>query len=242
MTIKQQGGIFGRNPTFNDVEVNSVDAASVTADSITIPSGGEMKPYLDGIGFSSGDAGFVLLDSINTITPYDGTAVSNNTIDVGAYNYAFKNLHLAGNVIFRTAGSGIDFSVTSGYGTSELFDDYEEGSFTASIGGFITDPSTPVTVTGYYTKVGRKVSVSIAFNNVTTTGASGAVLIEGLPFTSTSEAISAIQISGTGTAPAVAHLGSGGTVIDLLNAVSYTNISHVAGAGKYFVLSMTYFA
>jgi hypothetical protein len=30
MTIKQQGGVFGRNPTFNDVDANSVTADQAT--------------------------------------------------------------------------------------------------------------------------------------------------------------------------------------------------------------------
>lgn len=36
MTIKQQGGIFGRNPTFNDVTVNDVTANQVQVDNINI--------------------------------------------------------------------------------------------------------------------------------------------------------------------------------------------------------------
>ena len=30
MTIKQQGGIFGRNPSFNEVEVSDLTVTSVT--------------------------------------------------------------------------------------------------------------------------------------------------------------------------------------------------------------------
>jgi hypothetical protein len=35
-----------------------------------------------------------------------------------------------GNLVIGTSGKGIDFSATPGTGTSELFDDYEEGTFT----------------------------------------------------------------------------------------------------------------
>jgi len=241
MTIKQQGGVFGRNPSFNDVEANIVGAAT----SISSPLIDTLRLTDDGASGlrvyskQSGGRGFVFASGVIYPSGNSG-ATNNNGTDLGSSGVRFKDIYT--NNVNLASGGGIDFSATSGTGTSELFDDYEEGTFTASIGGFISDPSTPVTTTGYYTKIGRQVSISIAFNNVTTTGALGAVLIEGLPFTSTSEAISAIQISGTGSTPAVAHLGSAGTVIDLLNAVSYTNISHVAGAGKYFVLSITYFA
>jgi hypothetical protein len=77
-----------------------------------------------------------------------------------------------GNLIIGTSGKGIDFSATSGTGTSELLDDYEEGTFTARLwdadsGG----NSSATTATGYYTKVGNIVSVSIAnWNNIDTTG------------------------------------------------------------------------
>jgi hypothetical protein len=35
-----------------------------------------------------------------------------------------------GNLVIATSGKGIDFSATPGTGTSELFADYEEGTFT----------------------------------------------------------------------------------------------------------------
>ena len=35
-----------------------------------------------------------------------------------------------GNLVIGTSGKGVDFSATPGTGTSELFDDYEEGTWT----------------------------------------------------------------------------------------------------------------
>ena len=40
-----------------------------------------------------------------------------------------------GNLVLGTSGKGIDFSATSGTGTSELLADYEEGTFTPTISG-----------------------------------------------------------------------------------------------------------
>jgi hypothetical protein len=81
------------------------------------------------------------------------------------------------NVSF-TAGNGIDFSATSGTGTSELFDDYEEGTWTPSIGG----DATYTTQTGRYTKVGRVVYFFCDITiNIKGTGSASA--ISGLPFT-----------------------------------------------------------
>jgi hypothetical protein len=90
-----------------------------------------------------------------------------------------------GNLVIGTSGNGIDFSATAGTGTSELFDDYEEGTWTVEL----TDASTAgnasaTTATGYYTKIGRAVHATFGpLNNIDTTGmtAGNAVRIN-LPF------------------------------------------------------------
>jgi hypothetical protein len=85
MTIKHQGGIFGRNPTFNNVDVDGV----LTVDQIA-----------------------------------EKTAAAGITLD----GVTLKD----GNVVLAD-GNGIDFSATSGTGTSELFDDYEEGTWSPAV-------------------------------------------------------------------------------------------------------------
>jgi hypothetical protein len=94
------------------------------------------------------------------------------------------NLKVAiGNVVIGTSGKGIDFSATSGSGTSELLNDYEEGDWTpvpTSGSGSITS----YTSSGRYTKTGRIV-VLVAEITITNGGtASGLMTISGLPFTS----------------------------------------------------------
>lgn len=111
MTIKHLGGIFGRNPTFNDVTI-------------------------------------------------DGPLSAND------------------NIIMAN-GKGIDFSATSGTGTSELFDDYEEGTWTPTLGGNTTYTSQ----SGTYTKVGNKVTV-VGKITVNTLGTGSTMVVSGLPFTS----------------------------------------------------------
>ena len=65
---------------------------------------------------------------------------------------------LSDNVVMAS-GKGIDFSATSGAGTSELLADYEEGTWspTPSVGINLTSI---VSVSARYTKVGRLVTVS----------------------------------------------------------------------------------
>lgn len=115
MTIKHLGGIFGRNPTFNEV----------TADG---------------------------------------------------------NFYANDNIIMAD-GKGIDFSATSGTGTSELFDDYEEGAWTptvSSAAGTVTVTSTAGSV---YTKIGRAVQVfaEIVMTTDASVGTSD-LTIAGLPY------------------------------------------------------------
>ena len=52
----------------------------------------------------------------------------------------------AGNVIIGTSGKGIDFSATAGTGTSELLDDYEEGTWTPADGSSLTISGLPFSV------------------------------------------------------------------------------------------------
>ena len=64
-----------------------------------------------------------------------------------------------GNIEISTSGKGIDFSATSGTGTSELLDDYEEGTFVSHL--LATDLTlTSNTYTCYYTKIGRVVTIN----------------------------------------------------------------------------------
>jgi hypothetical protein len=87
-----------------------------------------------------------------------------------------------GNLVVATSGKGIDFSATPGTGTSELFADYEEGTWTP------TDQSgaglTFTSVTATYTKVGRVVTCLFGLTYPTTVTVNQ-VVIGGFPFTNT---------------------------------------------------------
>jgi len=90
------------------------------------------------------------------------------------------------NLVFSTAGKGVYLGVTSATAANHL-DDYEEGTFTATLTGSTTAPTTPVTVTAYYVKIGRIVTFDFAFSNVTPAGAAGILQITGMPFTSAAQ-------------------------------------------------------
>ena len=113
-----------------------------------------------------------------------------------------------GNIFFGTANKGVYLGVTSAT-AANLLDDYEEGTWTAALEGSTSDPSSAVTVTGNYTKIGNLVYVTAAFAGVNTTGAAGGIRITGLPFTPSP----ANQMSGNMSVHTGATIASGTTNI-----------------------------
>jgi hypothetical protein len=89
-----------------------------------------------------------------------------------------------GNLVIGTSGKGIDFSATPGTGTSELLDDYEEGTWTPVLSSDGTEPTSVVgTFLGTYTKVGRLVTVYGVASFTTYSDGTGIGRLSGLPFT-----------------------------------------------------------
>ena len=208
MTIKQQGGVFGRNPSFNDVNI----------DTLTVDSSASINGPLDCDGFTSngqsnfvGTLGTVYVDSqgayINftrnsgnyirttgaSSSLYLSTAAKNrlgilSTGDIYLYKDDGVTVGAtwdasAGNLAFAS-GQGIDFSATSGTGTSELFNDYEEGTFTPNIIGSVSaGTGTYAYRIGRYTKIGDRVLFNLIMSWSAHTG-TGFMRIDGLPFTS----------------------------------------------------------
>ena len=95
-----------------------------------------------------------------------------------------------GDLVIGTSGHGIDFSATggptNGSGTSELFDDYEEGTFAPYYSGDSGGGNYAYSrQAGIYTKIGNTVYYSFYITtNVVNANASGNLIITGLPFTS----------------------------------------------------------
>ena len=116
-----------------------------------------------------------------------GTAGNNITFTQAMTLDDSGNLSLAnGNVVMGTSGKGIDFSATasgSGTMTSELLNDYEEGTFLPVVEGSSTAGSaTYSTQIGRYTKVGRLVTFNLRVIYTGGTG-TGNLRVAGLPFT-----------------------------------------------------------
>jgi hypothetical protein len=137
-----------------------------------------------------------------------------------------------GNLVIGTAGKGIDFSAnTHAAGmTSELLNDYEEGTWTPNQGAGLTVVGT-FGSSGTYTKIGRQVTVTGSVTGSTTIAVNaGSNICTNLPIT-------------------VGSLGGGGTCVnDGLNASSiiftYSTIitsTGAIGASPSLNFTATYF-
>ena len=143
-------------------------------------------------------------DANNRITTADGSGGIN-----GEANLTFDGTHLTiadGNLVIGTGGHGIDFSAqtatsaTDSTTTSELFDHYEEGTWTPI--PKINHVTTGITATvgGAYTRIGRQVHISFRINFSDKGSSGGQFTVHGLPF-----AENGTFIPGAGT-------GGGGAV------------------------------
>lgn len=251
MTIKQQGGIFGRNPNFNEIEASSLDVGSVDASSpITVSSS---TPALFLMETDTTDLNTRFRNSggnlqIHTVTDEKGSLDARFRI-----NHSTGEVTVYDNLVIGTSGNGIDFSATSGTGTSELFDDYEEGNWTPVPSSFIN--YTPTVQVGRYTKVGNLVTASFNMSWTSTNAGSNQFVVAGLPFTSSSTTsyASAAAIGGsdylTASVQVFAHvqdnttsikfftMNSGSTKSNLLcsswNASGSTN--NIVGTVSYII-------
>ena len=128
------------------------------------------------------------------------------------------DFNLIGNIV-PTSGKGIDFSATPDQPgrTSELLQDYEEGTWTGTL-TFSTTPQTSTNAfTGRYTKVGRLVSVQgqllIGPTGFVKGPASGNLTLTGLPY-----AVQTLSTQYQDLAASIADISSGSFCFCTVNA------------------------
>tara|TARA_R100001126_G_scaffold79610_1_gene48014 strand:+ start:174 stop:866 length:693 start_codon:yes stop_codon:yes gene_type:complete len=176
---------------------------------------------------------------------------------------AFSSVSAGGasNIAFN-AGYGIDFSATADGGSatpgSELFDDYEEGTWTPVLARSSgTTQSTYVNRNGTYTKIGRVVHAVCNFYTVSGIGGSGNYHLNGLPFTPDTSNTGSIASSCSFHFTRL-YLGSGdfaggenANTFELVSGQSYCRLRNIDNnalitslSGNSFVVNgqITYFA
>ena len=155
-----------------------------------------------------------------------------------------KNVKITdGDLVIGTSGHGIDFSATSGTGTSELFDDYEEGDWTptSSQGGWTYSNNY-----AKYTKIGRTVYVQ-CYISISGSGTSSSLIMGGLPFTSTNYAVGSVDFGEGGIKGNYPRAEINNTTIEFFYPSENTSSSRPALAANqigssYIILSLEYTA
>lgn len=125
------------------------------------------------------------------------------------------------NLVIGTAGKGIDFSAdTHAAGmTSELLNDYEEGTWTPGYTNWSTDP---IVVSAIYTKVGRIVHINMLLFGGTTAGSAQITL----PFFSSSSngaGISAWTLEAT-SRQISGLIGNSASTLAYINAITIGSV------------------
>ena len=186
-------------------------------------------------------------------TVNDSDALVSTSLSI---NNATNNVTVStGNLVIGTSGKGIDFSANGNAAgmTSEVLDDYEEGTWTPELRGTGSGSTiaTPTSNSGYYTKVGRLVTVTADARTSSLNGITGNAQIHGLPFpiknvngaycgmsagygsshANTNGAVSGFGSYGTAYIPLTVHSSNGNT--------TYMTTAEWGNAGRSMI-TLTY--
>ena len=190
--------------TSSGIKVTQVfleDSTNSNDNAILLGTGLDLRLYHDGNNaVIQNDTGAVILQnaSSNSSSIFikakagEHSIIANHDGGVELYHDNTKQCETSANGLAFPSGKGIDFSATADGGTGsvdELLDDYEAGTFTATLTGIGggTNPSfSAQTSSAGYTKIGGMVHVyAYLFNvNVSGTGSGTITVISGLPFAS----------------------------------------------------------
>jgi len=153
-------------------------------------------------GTSTAVAGNVIARFQSTSTGYDSTiqfsdnitnsgfvSMNSGNMIIGSFGTESIRFKSGGTVILQggstsATGVGITFPATqSASSDANTLDDYEEGTWTPTITGSSSNPTVTYTAqTGFYTKIGRMVSIQGRVGLSARTGGGGNLRISGLPF------------------------------------------------------------
>jgi hypothetical protein len=176
---------------------------------------------------------------------YDGylafqTIANGGTLTENMRITAAGNVNISnGNLVIGTALKGIDFSADSHAAgmTSELLDDYEEGTFTP----VLSSDGTPPTVSGYanqygsYTKIGNRVFISVNIRATVTNVGTGTPQITGFPYAANSSTLNGVSLGLTDlmTVPFNANYINGSVLILALGAYTIVTNGYLTFSAMY---------
>ena len=241
ITLQQDGLVYARRtgvPSYLRRDGSDGDIIYMEKDGTAVGSIG--VKYSDDPYFASSaeDIGISLGGSALYPSGSAGTT-KDNFVNLGSSGVRFKDLYLSGGVYL------------GGTGAANHLDDYEEGTFTASLRGSTAEPATLITTTARYTKVGNTVFIAVSFENINTTGYSGQITVTGVPFASNNSTRTQFSVGhyqtttwNTGEVP-VAQLGTSSTTVIFQNTVSggvWAGNTHNAGTARFMWVTGAYIA
>jgi len=143
-----------------------------------------------------------------------------------------------GNLIV-TNGKGIDFSATPGTGTSELFADYEEGTWTPvdSSGAGLSLTVNSAT----YTKIGRVVT-AFAYVVYPSTVSASAAILGGLPFTTrgSNGGFQPFDVATDATVGMYGYTAQNATTASFWSNAANASITNATLSTKFVIVAITY--
>lgn len=232
---------------------NSLTLSGTDATTMTFPSTSASIARTDAAQTLTGTQTFSSNRGVANNTLFVDSGASGHTWQVGAADllggFVFRDITAAGaptvltltgssgdvtanvgNFVVGTSGKGIDFSADSHAAgmTSELLDDYEEGTWTPNVYGATTAGTTTYTTQlGTYTKVGRLVTCQLECAWSAQTGL-GSLRIGNLPYTVGSSSINGAFIVFQGSVDP--NLASGAVCVSGTNYILlFQFVAGVAG-------------
>lgn len=198
-TLTANGGVTVDNITIDGTEIDSSGdlTLDVAGDIVLDADGADIKLKDGGTQFGqlykSGNDFRIesnVQDGDLVFTGNDGgsgvTALTLDMSDGGSATFA-KGITLTTGNLALASGGGIDFSANSNQSgmSSELFDHYEEGTFSPIPFSNVTQIGTS-SATGFYTKIGNRVFVNGSLTRNDSASLTSTFQLRNLPFTSSS--------------------------------------------------------
>jgi hypothetical protein len=215
-------GVFNRTGTDGDIVQFRKDGAPV----------GSIGTKSADLCIGTDDTGIRFGDGGNAVIPHNMTTntTTDGIISFGTASERFKDLYLSGGVYL------------GGTGAANKLDDYEEGTWTPTLGG----GATATGMTGKYTKVGNLVTAYLILENSTISGTPD-YIVSGLPFTSaanrTALSVTYLKTFNTACESLGGFVGGNSTSMEFLGMVqggSWLAANLTAGAGRYVYATAVY--
>ena len=195
-------------------------------------SSGKIAVTLDPRSAATTGSGFLGGDGV--IFPSDKAGVASDAdVSLGGASTRFKDLYLSGGAYI------------GGTAAANLFDDYEEGTWTPTV---TPSGSGSISITGTsakYTKIGNQVTVWLKFQISSVSSPTGRIGVSGVPFSATGQPYAATaHVNGfstfSGKAGALVEASGTFNIDRYINGGISSNLADFAAASAYVFMTATY--